>query len=1292
MNLMKGSRNVAEGIQKMSSEIAIIQRGTAIEVENIKQHVGQLQPKYQESKTWADQTCEGQSFLLDNLDQGLTLLGSLPAYEELGQCLHGWQGDIGDRPSEAVQTSQVPLRDFVKIPDIKVAASTGKDLARGFADRVAEMSAAFEGAVRHSSSVIEVFQQSTPLSSSDGGSPVNKLMDEVEIIVRKIDSDYERVLGLANAPNSVLKASKIAHSHKTSLLPSLLQTSEEINRILVQTIERKDQVSNASVQTLQETTIVESSIASVHHKLANLDVETGNDQSFDLLNFVIRLPWLYGSLLVECVRRQEWSEKMTSDSSSLVEEMATYKEEEARRRKKWVKDMNGAVDLQSLDDMAIDIEVNVHAQKQKWPKVSRNDITAYIQRLGELGDMDGSLKEINDAFKTLDKPSKQQARRANAFKNGSVHEAAYGRTSLLLRGDDEVILAMRNDKSKLEDKLRSADSRVRKLEDLLHRQNPRPSSASGFPPSSGHTFERYTTSPVINHSSALSKARETGSRRPSVSSRRFSMNNDPEEKSLAQRIVTLEEELATEKAQFADLEKKAAAKSNAEDMLKSQVREAISTKEDLLGNLEAQEREFSHERRLLECESNKLKVKLEELEDEFDRVFDSREHDDRIHTLEEEIETLRNETAGEAQRALEQAETLRNDHDIQCKRASNLEREVQQHKDENAELEAKAQQMSRRLQVHDHAQADHRKALRLALVHSSHDEVPEGFTALVETVETVAEKSAAHLKEVKDALEALRADNASLETRAKSQADEIYDLRERLGSEERAVFSSREELTTQQTQYANLQSQLDFEKKQHGDLKSRLALGEIDAVSLRAKLTDSERTVDGLLGVIKDHEAQQQTLEGQIKEKQASLEALETRHESLVELWTAQASRAVNVSTQLHGQKDLLEKLLDQVGLVVTREDGNMVIQKAPRAVSASALLNDPSTSMKRSSSAPMPTKTEPEPVINPEILQWATADNLETTERLFGEFMEDIAKFDQDLFSEAIYKRVKEIEHIARKWQKEARAYRDKARRAQSEAHDRIAFRNFKEGDLALFLPTRDQATKPWAAFNLGAPHYFLREQDSHNLSKRDWLIARISKVEERVVDLSKSINGVKPASDQASVKSDGGISYNDENPYELSDGLRWYLIDAVEEKPGAPINVGLGKATVASANVDVKGNIRMKKSSDGSGATKTLSRSLDSRRSSTNSKKGLVAITNNTTAGPPGLDGMLERTADPAAAASPNLLPPQDTHRSHSPERPQSSQTLDTSASGGPRTDHVGTTSTPDWGDRSLQLFSAG
>lgn len=211
------------------------------------------------------------------------------------------------------------------------------------------------------------------------------------------------------------------------------------------------------------------------------------------------------------------------------------------------------------------------------------------------------------------------------------------------------------------------------------------------------------------------------------------------------------------------------------------------------------------------------------------------------------------------------------------------------------------------------------------------------------------------------------------------------------------------------------------------------------------------------------------------------------------------------------------------------------------------------------------------------------------------------------------MYKRVKDVEHTARKYTRDARGYRDKYQRAQKEAHEKIAYKNFKDGDLALFLPTRNQTTGAWAAFNVGAPHYFLHEQDSHKLRSRDWLLARIQKIEERVVDLAKSMTANVGDGRSIGEASNGGDSYEDDNPFDLSDGLRWYLIDASEEKPGAPSTPGLGKSTVAATSIDATGTIRRSKKSSVSGVenvSKTLTRSLDSRRSSSNSKKAIPLL----------------------------------------------------------------------------------
>ena len=71
---------------------------------------------------------------------------------------------------------------------------------------------------------------------------------------------------------------------------------------------------------------------------------------------------------------------------------------------------------------------------------------------------------------------------------------------------------------------------------------------------------------------------------------------------------------------------------------------------------------------------------------------------------------------------------------------------------------------------------------------------------------------------------------------------------------------------------------------------------------------------------------------------------------------------------------------------------------------------------------------------------------------------LEALRGFDHDHFLEAIAKTGSTI----RKWQKQCKDYRERAK-------GKISFRNFAKGDLALFLPTRNSISKPWAAFNGG-------------------------------------------------------------------------------------------------------------------------------------------------------------------------------------------------------------------------------
>ncbi|KAN0130276.1 Autophagy-related protein 11 domain containing protein [Lactarius tabidus] len=126
---------------------------------------------------------------------------------------------------------------------------------------------------------------------------------------------------------------------------------------------------------------------------------------------------------------------------------------------------------------------------------------------------------------------------------------------------------------------------------------------------------------------------------------------------------------------------------------------------------------------------------------------------------------------------------------------------------------------------------------------------------------------------------------------------------------------------------------------------------------------------------------------------------------------------------------------------------------------------------------------------------------------------IEVLRSFDHAGYLQAITKTSSTI----RKWQKQCKIYRERAK-------GKISFRDFAVGDLALFLPTRNSPLRPWAAFNVSFPHYFLQPPDHLNeqLQTREWVVARITSIVERVVDPNNP----------------------ESNPYALGDGVRYYML----------------------------------------------------------------------------------------------------------------------------------------------------
>ncbi|GJJ77140.1 autophagy-related protein 11 [Entomortierella parvispora] len=154
-----------------------------------------------------------------------------------------------------------------------------------------------------------------------------------------------------------------------------------------------------------------------------------------------------------------------------------------------------------------------------------------------------------------------------------------------------------------------------------------------------------------------------------------------------------------------------------------------------------------------------------------------------------------------------------------------------------------------------------------------------------------------------------------------------------------------------------------------------------------------------------------------------------------------------------------------------------------------------------------------------------------------------DFSDLDVTKATSLVKKKLMDTEHLLKRWQRECKNLKEKYNRAWTEAHEKIAFRNFKVDDLTLFLPTRNSASKPWAAFNINCPHYFLQmtPQMATQLQRREWIVARITSITEAVVDKRHA-----PSQSQTEGESSSSSEVSSHNPFGLAEGIKYYLLEA--------------------------------------------------------------------------------------------------------------------------------------------------
>jgi autophagy-related protein 11 len=1181
-SLLDGCTTKARQAEQYLEEQAIIERSLGVAASSLQQHVAGAEQKYLAAEEWAEELLQEQHVHVSNWEQHLDSLRSIPARLEFTRFIQTTQS--GSRRLSQ-QANIATLQGFVDIPATKKAATSAKSLMGGFSDQVGKMRIELDNIIRDSEALQQAVEQMAGRGVAQSASEPANLLEEIQLVVKKMSSDFQHVQSLPAVPASVSQASKMALLHTRNFLPALNEHCAEMNELVQRTRQQRDSTAQLAQEHMRTLSSIESQMAEIYQDVKSLEVPEDDQHVFATLAIISRLPSVYGQLLVESVRRREWVAKMRRDSATLQEEVATYQDEEDKRRKKWIKSVEDVVDSEALQSHVLGIELSLRNEGGSWPMVTRDELQEYLTVLSEVYGQGPVTDELDQAIKDLDKPTRKQIKHAKAFKNGSLHEAAFGDTSLLLRGDEQF-KSLREANVRLEEELRAQKSRVRKLEDVLHRQSQfsRASTGDMFTPQSA-SFDR-TTSPIMP---TPQPSVGDMSRDNSLKQRRPSSAQAIEEKKLARRVVDLEAELMAHKEQ-------AASRKNSDAETARQVEEALSTKKDLMENMEAQQREFASERRDLERELATVRDRVEELENEIDRLMGSRDDertgaDARNVSLQVEIARLKDDAMGHAARAA-------TEHDAR----SALEAKLELAEAARAKAEAELRQWQIDAEQRREAEAEALQLLAAAHNHlATEAETPVGLDALAATLEELARKSAAQNKDLADAVAFAKSENESLWASNERQKSELANARERHDEHEDQVRQLEESISAEKAKAQSLEQQLTDEQEQLRTLREKFAEGETGSEVLRQRLAEEEARAGKMSAELAEAKSHITSMDIELMRLQKKHKTYHQSAEATANRLEKRAERAKDISQRLYAQNARLSRLLEQLGLALSyKEDGTMVIERASK-LAASTLMSEvvgeprPGTvSRTVTLTSPPPTRksSTSDDIVDASLVHWTDAQTPEDEAARFEAYLQHIARFNIDYFSEQVHKRLRDYEYTAKKFNREARdstkradAYKDRASKLKNESHAKIAVKDFKEGDLALFLPTRGQAKGAWAAFNINCPHYFLAEKEGMRLGSRDFIVARITKVEQRVANGRSST----PQTDERSVdETSDAPSVDDENPFDLSDGLTYWIVHATEERgvAGAPSTPGLGKSTVAVANVDAKGSIRVKRGSKGEDA----------------------------------------------------------------------------------------------------------
>ncbi|KAK9430520.1 hypothetical protein V1505DRAFT_355836 [Lipomyces doorenjongii] len=937
----------------------------------------------------------------------------------------------------------------------------------------------------------------------DGWDNTSSILEDLQAIVQKINKDAEYIADLPNTPASIRSITRMASLHQREYLPTISGAVSELWEYNRNAQSRKSAVQISSLRHLHTLSIVQSRASPIRPDLASVERELeGSQASLGILRQMDSLPLIYGSLLIESIRRVEWNQRIKALTGEVAEEFATWKDDEQKRRTKWLKRFGGNLDnfeqnlansvsahgvgganataattsmnsmysLKNATASLFAVELNLICSKEEAVLgVTRDDILAFIESLQQVEGTGAMLSEIQEMFAELahttqDRSTVSERRKERLFKTGSFTEHMRNSMSLNRNDarqsspecDDTAHLVKEN--KRLQEKVKGYESRVRRLEDLLHRQyRSPPAGSSGFFPSvvpiHPLAASRHHSVPLMDQQQQQQMLQQSRSSPPlSKSPRDISVRSDRADASTngSASAMDLKTELQNLRATL-DLERESSTRVRKQlEETEHNVRDIEVIKQDLLANLSQQEAEFQRERKSLNEEISLLKVRIYALEEEEQTLEDSRvDNEGLIANLENALE-------------------------VQQQRERDLE-------DIKSDLDAEIRSLREGLRVEREVTA----RMNLLLKDSSETE---------NTLNTRIEELLAKLK-----LADFCAKNVDVVREEKLRVEQ-----------ELALANSRLAVSEDEKSRAILESAVTRER---AEMLSERVRSMWHIISGGAEDDPSHEELEA---VLKTKIEEQATVLTRLRDLESEVAQAQSAMRDLTKMYESRTLKARDLTQRLYTYYRRSRQLMDTLGIVYA---GTKMVFNYPVVDDHLYKILPEKEREKRlaerSASTPDGDSTLSS-IPDIDVLYWMDSgeNDVGDSSAEADRYMHYIhaIDFDYDEFAAIVRERVKDAEYIASKWNKMARLYREKARRAKKDASEKIAYKSFKAGDLALFLPTSSKvnvANHAWAAFNDGAPYCFLRDDDAHSLDGRQWMVGRISQMEEDL-DITRSNDSI--------------------------------------------------------------------------------------------------------------------------------------------------------------------------------------